>query len=35
MTRITKEEIARRVALDDLLKDEHLDEEHLRELIYD
>jgi|ETNmetMinimDraft_31_1059906.scaffolds.fasta_scaffold22238_4 hypothetical protein len=32
---MTKEEIIRRVELEDLLKDESLDEEHLRELIFD
>jgi len=32
---MNEQEIARRVALEDLLKDEHLDEEHLRELIFD
>ena len=32
---MTKEEILRRVELEDLLKDEHLDEDHLRELIFD
>ncbi len=32
---MSEQEIARRVALDDLLKDESLDEEHLRELIFD
>jgi len=32
---MSEQEIARRVALEELLKDEHLDEEHLRELIFD
>ena len=32
---MTKEEIIERVELDDLLEDESLDEEHLRELIFD
>ena len=32
---MSEQEIVRCVELDDLLKDESLDEEHLRELIFD
>ena len=32
---MNEQEIARRVALEDLLKDEQLDNDHLRELIFD